>query len=398
VTAGSVLREPSHRGGLASWFTEAVQARAVYDVIAAITSGSAVSQAASGRAARATFAVWMHVLSLEGVAPWLESRARSSPQIASYLAPAQDYIRAEAQRSLRNAIAMVQQVAEVAALGAQVGVRVLLLKGGARLIGGEAAGARSMADVDLLVRNNGPVLHEAMQTRFGYAPEVQGTPSRHLPSLIRENSLPVEIHTRLSDDGSSLDDRVWLGARSVDVGSAKVEIPSETAILLHTIEHAVVVHRAAKYRLRDVIDVATAWTDNVDAGELRDFVERSSQRAAARTLVVAASRLATSASAKSSYWRVGSAADGPAWRRIRRVARARLLAPARPDIPPVSDPRVLVLSQLAEGSIGPLFRLLGRAAVAPGRAWRLMTGEWLSAEALQAQDSSRAESLSEPRR
>jgi hypothetical protein len=208
--------------------------------------------------------------------------------------------------------------------------------------------------------------------------------------------LPVEIHTRLSDDGSSLDERVWRGARSVDVGGAKVEIPSQTAILLHTIEHAVVVHRAAKYRLRDVVDVATAWTDHVDGGELRDFVERSSQRAAARTLVVAASRLTTSASAKSSYWRVGSAPEGAAWRCIRRVARARLLAPARSDIPPVSDPRVLVLSQLGEGSIVPAVRLIGRALVAPGRAWRLMTGEWLSAEASQARESNRAGSLSKP--
>jgi hypothetical protein len=339
----------------------------------------------------------MHVLSLEGVAPWLESRARNSPPIAGYLAPAQDYLRAEAQRSLRNAIAMVQQLAEIASLGAELGVRVMVLKGGARLIGGEAAGARSMADIDLLVGNGGgPVLYAAMQNRLGYTPETPGTPSRHLPSLVREGSLPVEVHTRLSDDGSSLDERVWLGVRSVDVGGAKLEIPSETAILLHTIEHAVVVHRAAKYRLRDVIDVATAWTDNVDSTELRDFVGRSSHRMAARTLVVAASGLATSAS--KSDWLAASGADGPAWRRIRRVARARLLAPPRPGIPPVSDPRVLVLSQLAEGSIGPLLRLVGRAAVSPGRAWRLMTGEWLSPEASQARESSRAGSLSEPRR
>ena len=34
--------------------------------------------------------------------------------------------------------------------------------------------------------------------------------------------------------------------------------------MLHVIEHAVVVHRAVRYRLRDVIDVATVWTDSVE--------------------------------------------------------------------------------------------------------------------------------------
>jgi hypothetical protein len=292
---------------------------------------------------------------------------------------------------------MVQQLGEIAPLAVELGVRVLVLKGGARLLAGEAAGVRSMADIDLLIEGSGPqVLHAGLMRRLGYSPEEPGTPSRHLPSLLRHGSLPVEIHTQLRDGGSSLDERVWQETRSVTVGSAAIEIPSETALLLHTIEHAVVVHRAVKYRLRDVIDVATAWTDNVDEGELRDFVERPSHRTSARTLVVAASRLAKSASAAKPYWLAGAGAEGPAWRRIRRVARARLLAPSRPDIPPVTDPRVLVLSQLAEGSPRSLLRFIWRAAAAPGRAWHLATGKWLPTEALQAQESNRPASTSEP--
>ena len=36
-----------------------------------------------------------------------------------------------------------------------------------------------------------------------------------------------------------------------------------------------------------------------------------------------------------------------------------------------------VLSQLAEGSPGPLLRLVGRAIAAPRRAWGLVSGAWL---------------------
>ena len=35
----------------------------------------------------------------------------------------------------------------------------------------------------------------------------------------------MEIHIRLSDEGSSLDRRVWEGTRPVAVGAATVEIP-----------------------------------------------------------------------------------------------------------------------------------------------------------------------------
>jgi hypothetical protein len=196
----------------------------------------------------------------------------------------------------------------------------------------------------------------------------------------------------LSDAGSSLDRRVWNGSRPVVLGgeSANVDIPSATALMLHTVEHAVVVHRAVRYRLRDVTDVATAWTESVDVDELRDFIGANPHRLAMQTLVIAAARLTPSASVRNPSWLSDSSPDGPAWRRIRRVGRARLWAPPRPGVPPTSDPRVTVLSQMAEGSPGPLLRLGTRALGAPRRAWQLASGDWLPTEALAARDASRA--------
>lgn len=397
------MTTPSNRqrAGVAQWIGGggAREARAVYDVIAAIVADAPVSPAAASRARRAPATVWEHVLELEGSAAWLEQKSRSSPSIAHYLTPAAQYLKAQAARSLRNAVAMVQQLAEIAPIAAQVGARVLVLKGGARLLSGEPAGARSMADIDLLVADaeSGAALHSALEARLGYASEETGTPVRHLPSLVRAGSLPVEIHVRLSDEGSSLDRRVWEGSQSVTIGAATVEIPSGTAVLLHVIEHAVVVHRVARYRLRDVTDVATAWTDSVDVDEVRAFMSRHPQHGAMHALATAAARLSKAESASQPGWLGGSSVDGSAWRRIRRVGRARLWAPPRPGVPPASDPRVFVLSQLAEGSPGPLLRLAGRAIAAPGHAWRLASGSWLPAEAIQARDASRAVAAAEPK-
>lgn len=374
------------------WVASAANARAVYDLIAAIVADDAsIADANVRRAARVSNAVWEHVLKLEGCAAWLEQKSRGARAIADQLAPAADYLRAESGRSLRNAVAMVQQLAEIAPIAAELGVKVLVLKGGGRLLGGEAAGARTMADIDLLVADGGgPLFHSALQSRLGYRPEEPGTPSRHLPSLVRSGSLPIEVHLRLSDAGSLLDRRVWSGSRSVMLGSATVDIPSATALMLHAVEHAVVVHRAVRYRLRDVTDVATAWTESVDVEELRDFIGGDPHHVAMQTLVIAAARLTPSAAARKPSWLSGSRPDGRAWRRIRRVGRARLWAPPRPGVPPTSDPRVMVLSQMAEGSPGPLLRLGTRALGAPRRAWQLASGDWLPAEVLAARDASRA--------
>ncbi len=181
------------------------------------------------------------MLDLEGCAAWLETARRRNPALADVLGPALPIIRTAGERALRNAVAMVQQLAELAPVAADAGARVLVLKGSARLLAGEIAGSRTMADIDLLVPGPpGAALHKALQSRLGYAPDTTGTPGRHLPTLVRADSLPIEIHGRLADAGSPLDARVWDGARIVPLGGAALEVPSAMVTWLHTLEHGVV--------------------------------------------------------------------------------------------------------------------------------------------------------------
>lgn len=371
--------------GVGGWLAESAAARAVYDVTAATVRGDAGPEEAVRRAANAPGAVWERVLVLEGCGAWLDHVRRTWPGRADAFAPAHGLARAEGERALRNSVAMVQQLAELAKVAAAIGVPVLVLKGSARLLAGEIAGARSMADIDLLVPGEGGAdLHDALRSRLGYAADEPGTPDRHFPSLIREGSLPVEIHRRLSDEGSSLDCRIWAGTRRVALDGATVEIPEATALLLHTLDHAAVVHRGARYRLRDIVDVATAWEENVDASEVRRFLRRHTDRLAAMTLLA----VSRSVAGVTTGWAAEPVAERSAWRRVRRVARTRLLAPPQAGVPPASDPRVQVLSRIAEGGVGSWLRLLSRGASSPRRAARLLTGRWLPVEAERAREAS----------
>jgi hypothetical protein len=283
-------------GGLTAWLRRMPAARAAYDVTTAAVRGSVFSEAVRERATQAPADVWQRVLDLEGCAAWLDRARQRSPMVASTLGSATPLVRSEGARALRNAVAMVQQLAELVPVAAAVGARVLVLKGSARLLAGEAAGGRTMADIDLLVADDrggeADALHAALQSQLGYQPDEPGTPARHLPSLIRADSLPIEIHRRLTDSGSALDGIIWDDARSVRLGAGTIEIPNATAVLLHTLEHAVVVHRAGRYRLRDVLDIAAAWTEEVDAGAVSRFTDGHPDRRAARTLLAAASRTA----------------------------------------------------------------------------------------------------------
>ena len=365
---------------MASWLSRIPAARAVYDVVVSAVRESA-APAAAERARRAPLEVWHRVLDLEGCAAWLDRARQRSPALATSLGAATPLVRSEGARALRNAVAMVQQLAEVVPIAAGLGVRMLVLKGSARLLAGETAGARTMADIDLLVADEGDgrALHDALESQLGYQPDEPGVPTRHLPSLVRPDSLPIEIHRRLADDGSSLGALIWTNTRSVPLGGGAIEIPSATATFLHALEHAVLVHRANRYRLRDVLDLGLLWTEDVDAGLVANFAQRRSEHRAVSTLLAAARRPPASGSSDDD-----ARAARRAWRRIRRVGRARLWAPPQAGVPAGSDPRVLVLSQLAEGLGGPVWGLFRRGVRAPGRAVRLVTGDWLPVEAERA--------------
>jgi hypothetical protein len=201
------------------------------------------------------------------------------------------------------------------------------------------------------------------------------------------------VHRRLTDNGAAIEKRVWTGSRSIRVGTACVEIPDATALLMHTLDHAVVVHSAARFRLRDVLDVATLGGNCVDRVEFASYVNDHPERRAAETILLAASSLQLSV-----YPAAGPGMRRQAWRRVRRVGQARLFAPVRSDVPAAMDPRVLVLSQLAQASPRGILRLVVRGVVSPGRAIGLVSGRWLSVEAEQARAAAEPSSPPERRR
>ena len=302
----------------------------VYDIIAAAVRGQPVPDIGPS-----DVATWERVLCIEACGPWLEWACRRDPTLARAVEPARPMLRTQSEAAVAHALTAGSQLAEIAALTPHLG-RVLVLKGAARLLSGEAAGRRTLSDIDLLAENPA-AWHRALQRELGYRADPVGTPGRHLPALVRAGSLAVEIHTRLSDAGSGLDAMIWQETRTPVPG---LEIPSAVALARHTLEHATVVHRTLRYRLRDVLDVAAVCQGApVDGGR------------AEKILLAAAG--------------IRGDADR-AWRTVRRVALARLAVPAAPRVAGDLDPLVYVACQLAEGS----------PAVLAGLAWRALSSPW----------------------
>jgi Uncharacterised nucleotidyltransferase len=303
-------------------------AAGVYDIIVAAVRGREIPAVETN----ADAACWERVLCIEGCGPWLEWARRRDDRLARALEPARPILRAQSEAAVAHALAAGAQLTEIAAIAPQVG-RVLVLKGAARLLSGEPAGRRTLADIDLLVENP-TAWHRALQREFGYAPDPRGTPGRHLPALKRDGSLAVEIHTQLSDSGSALDTTIWSDTRSI----MGLEIPSAVALARHTLQHATIVHRTLRYRIRDILDVGAVCDDP-------SLAQRRPEQILLRAALTNSDR---------------------AWRTVRRVALARLAVPPRSSVAGDADPLVYVASQLAEGS----------PAVIAGLAWRALRAPW----------------------
>jgi hypothetical protein len=260
-------------------------------------------------------------------------------------------------------LSLIPQLASVAELAAANDIEIMALKGAARLIQGELA-ARSVVDIDLLVREaDAERLHQLLRQSLGYEP-MSGTPGpehHHLPALTGEGMLAVEVHTRPSRRASRQSEAIWRDARAVPVGGAQVLVPSPDALVLHTLEHALST-RAKRYRLRDITDVAAVWGDDVDAEVVLASVAGTPDRLALETLLSAAHDLDP---------RVPMVYPG-SWKRVRRVARARLAAASVASDPEAGHRLMLAAATLAEGSPREIARLAGRVLAAPGVAGRTL--------------------------
>src|SRR5688500_3837683 len=285
---------------------------AVYDFAVAVLRGRDPGD--TRRAFTAPLHVWRRVLGFEGCSVQLDHALTGAALADRIPQEVRLVLREETSRALRYGVLVHRQLPAIAGVAAAHGIRVIALKGCARLLAGEPAGRRSIADIDLLAdAGDARRLHALLQRELGYSAEGKGA-LHHLAGLSKPGHLGIEIHHRLSPDASSLDATLALATRTVTAGAYTVEIPSPTGMLTHTLEHAVGVNWMGRYRLRDIVDTAMLASERISHSELAEYVRSSASRAACETLLSAAHELEPSAPLS----RPG------AWGTVRRVARARI--------------------------------------------------------------------------
>jgi hypothetical protein len=316
---------------------------AVYDFVVAVIRALPVDDGMIQRASNAPLRIWRRVLGFEGCAPQLDARVRASGHARALPEPVRQALREATAAALLHGIRAHRQVAEAAGLAARHGVRLLALKGAAQLVGGRMPGARSISDIDLMVPvSDGARFHRLLISELGYSASGRSY-AHHLPVLERAGNLSVDLHLRLSDAPVALDSAIWSDTRTASAGASSVELPSATNMVLHALEHGLALNWMGRYRLRDILDLETLYTTDVQTDAVKAYVAQSLDRRACETLLSAAHDLEP----RVPLFR------GGAWRRIRRVSRARLALAVLPD-----DPRV------AER----LFRYAGLAAEASPRS------------------------------
>ena len=141
---------------------------------------------------------------------------------------------------------------------------------------------RPLRDLDLLVREEDAVAAYRVLEECGYrgSQDVRGdlaacaSHEKHLPPLRGPAGISVELHVRLGSPGSVADMRgaesgIWQRAVERDVVGQRVSFPSPADLLLHTILHALYVHRldngplalvdVALIALREPVDWPLFW-------------------------------------------------------------------------------------------------------------------------------------------
>lgn len=287
--------------------------RAIHGVLTAVARGVPIDARDGDRALDAPLISWRRVLGFEGCAVQIDQALRSSSLGGALPGAVREIFRTARQNALRLAILSQHQLREIGALAHAEGVRMLVLKGAAQLLVGQGA-TRSMSDMDLLVPPEAGIrFHELLVTRLGYASTGPAYP-HHLPVLTRDGSLNIDLHVRLSDIPSPLDASIWTRTRQVVLGEHVLWVPSATSMVLHVLEHGVRLNWMGRYRLRDVLDLASLYTAEVSTEEVREHAMHGTDRAACETLLSAAHDIEP---------RVPMF-HGHAWQTIRRVARTRL--------------------------------------------------------------------------
>ncbi len=325
--------------------------RAVYDLLLHAVRHGRVPDEILRRAGEASPTLWQRAIRIEQCAPAVERALRGSGQLSALPDHARALLRRASATAVRNALTIPAQLERIAAVAERHHIPFIALKGAARMLLGEVPGARSVDDIDLLVHErDARRLHAVLASAMSGTPGT-AAPDHHLPVLTPERGLPVEIHVRCLAEDSALDELLWRDAATVACGSASLLVPDDTLLAIHTLEHAVLTHWGMRYRLRDVLDVATAFARDVDHARVERWVRASPSARAMRTLLAVASTLEP---------RIGRQRPG-AWRTVARVGRTRLAATFWSRDTRRAERLLTVSSVLAEGSAEGLGRLVRTA-------------------------------------
>ena len=310
----------------------------------AVLAGEAPSARLIQHAFEAPHELWKRALALEGCAVQFDRALRLARLEAAAPLRLRHLLRDATACALRGALTVPSQITELAEAAREAGMRVMVLKGVARLLRGGTPGARSMSDIDVIASpSDARRLHSTLRARLGYD-SLSASPEHHLPTLTRPGALPVEIHIQLGPRRSDLDARIWLDAQNLT--GADLVIPSPTSTLLHALEHGALVHWAARYRLRDLLDVADAWEPGIDGKEVGEYLRHHPECRALTTMLGGARRFAPAIP-------IGRRS---AWRTVRRVARVRHLFAAHVRDAARAASLCIAGGVLAEGSPRALLR------------------------------------------
>src|SRR5687767_15967289 len=132
-----------------------------------VLAGDRPSASLAARASDASADLWLRALMLEGCAVQLERAIRTLALSGVLPPPVQSFLRDAAAHAVRQALTMPAQITEIANVARELGIRIILLKGAARLLEGAMPGGRSISDIDLLVAaDDAGVLHRSLRERL----------------------------------------------------------------------------------------------------------------------------------------------------------------------------------------------------------------------------------------
>ncbi len=227
---------------------EFLTARAwVVNVIAAGSRPSAVSHPYPESISAEVLA---ELLVYERCAAWLLSTLSSSGSIDKLPHAAAHVIRAAAARETQSTMHARVDGRELSLVAMQLGVPIVILKGGVRAILGESP-AFPIVDIDVLVRPGDveAVVDELEKSGFG---------KRRAPLLHHQGFDPaegrhsVEVHWTTFREGVPVDSALWSRIEPID-GMPGLFSLDRIDNLLHIVHHALANHRQQPVTIRDAL-------------------------------------------------------------------------------------------------------------------------------------------------